>query len=68
MGGGSGGRVHMVSGYASTRAARREEKNAFFQELDYTFLNLPSGEKYVVLSDFNACVGPGNMWEFSRRH
>ena len=47
----------MVSCYAPTRAARREVKNAFFQELYHMLASVPSGEKYVVLGDFNAHVG-----------
>ena len=57
MGEGSGGRLHVVSRYAPTRAARREVKDVFFQELDNMLVSVPSGEKYVVLGDFNACVG-----------
>ena len=54
---GSGGRVRVVSCYAPIRAARREVKDAFFQELDHILASVLSGEKSVLLGDFNACVG-----------
>ena len=70
MGEASGGRLHVVSCYALTRAARREVKDAFFQELDHIFASVPSGEKYVVLSDFNAHIGSrehvGDHWDAMR--
>ena len=70
MGEGSGGRLHVVSHYAPTRAARREVKDAFFQELDHMLASVPSGEKYVVLGDFNARVGSredvGDQWDAVR--
>ena len=50
-------RVHLVSCYALTRAASRENKEAFFQELDNIISTVPSGEMYVLLGDFNARVG-----------
>ena len=57
MGKGCGGRLHVLSCYAPTRAARREVKDAFLQELDHMLVSVPSGEKYVVLGDFNHHVG-----------
>ena len=49
-------RVHLVSCYAPTRAARREDKDAFFQDLERIIASVPSGELYVVLGDFNARI------------
>ena len=67
---GCGGRLHVVFCYAPTRAARREVKDAFFQELDHMLASVPSGERYVVLGDFNACVGSrehvGDQWDAVR--
>ena len=57
MGEGSRCRLHVVSCYASTRVARREVKDAFFRSLTLCFASVRSGEKYVVLGDFKACVG-----------
>ena len=70
MGEGSGGRLHVGSCRAPTRAARREMKDAFFQELDHMLASILSGEKYVVLGDFNAHVGSrkhvGDQWDAVR--
>ena len=46
-------RVHLVSCYAPTRAASREDKDAFFWELENVISSVPSREVYV----FNARVG-----------
>ena len=35
----------------------REDKDAFFQELECILSSVPSGEMYVLLGDFNARVG-----------
>ena len=48
-----GGRLHGMSCYAPTRAAKREVKDAFFQVLYYMLASVPLGEKYM-LGDFNA--------------
>ena len=50
-------RIHVVSCYAPTRAASREDKDAFFQELNNIISGVPAGETYIILGDFNACVG-----------
>lgn len=55
--GSAGNRMHMVSCYAPTRAASREVKEAFFQELENIISSVPSGERYILLGDFNALVG-----------
>ena len=57
MTGGAVGRLHVVSCYASTGAASREDKEAFFQELDNIISLVPSEEKYILLGNFSACVG-----------
>ena len=53
---GSTKRIHMVPCYAPTRATSREDKDAFFEQLDI-ISSVPSGEIYVFLGDFSACVG-----------
>ena len=50
-------RIYLVSCYAPTRTASRENKAAFFQELERIISSVPSGERYVILGDFNTCVG-----------
>ncbi len=50
-------KVHLVSCYAPTRAASREVKEAFFQELENIISSIPPEEMYIILGDFNARVG-----------
>ena len=49
-----------------TYAASREEKNDFFDTLQQALSEVPSDECFVVLGDFNACVGSkvgeGDQW------
>ena len=54
---GAMGRLHVVSCYAPTTAASREDKEAFFQELDNIISLVPSNEKHFLLGDFSAHVG-----------
>ena len=56
LGGRSRDKLHIVSCYAPTRAAR-QEKDTHFDELDSILSSVPAGEKYIVLGDFNARVG-----------
>lgn len=56
-GGNATHRLYAVSCYAPTRAAGREVKNAFFQELENILSSISVKKKYVLLWDFNACVG-----------
>ena len=69
MGNGAAGRLHMMSCYAPTRAARRETKGAFFQEIENILSTVSQGEKYmyVLMGDFNAHVGSrecvGDLWD-----
>ena len=55
-----------MSCYAPTRAASRQEKDTFFNKLNCISSSVLAGEKYVVLGDFNACVGSrkvvGDQW------
>ena len=50
-------KLHVVSCYTLTRAASREDKEAFFQMLDSFISSVPSHESYVILGDFNARIG-----------
>ena len=66
LGGRSRDKLNVMSCYAPTRAASRQEKNTFFDELNSILSSVPAGEKYIVLGDFNACVGSrqiiGGQW------
>ena len=66
MGGRSRDKLHVVSCYAPTRAASRQEKNTLFDALNSILSSVPAGEKYIVLGDLNACVGSrqvvGDQW------
>ena len=57
LGGRSRDKLHIVSCYAPTRAASRQEKDTFFDELNSILSSVLAGEKYVILGDFNARVG-----------
>ena len=67
VGKGAAGRLHVVSCYAPTRAASRETKDTFLQEIENILSAVPQGEKYVLMGDFNACVGSrecaGDLWD-----
>ncbi len=49
----AGSRIHVVSWYAPTRAASKEDKEAF----ENIISSVPSEERYVLLGDFNTRVG-----------
>ena len=59
-------KLHVVSCYAPTRAASRQVKDAFYQDLESILAAIPTGEKYVILGNFNAHVGSrecvGGRW------
>ena len=59
-------KLHVLSCYAPTRAASRQVKNTFYQKLESILAAIPTGEKYVILGDFNAHVGSrefvGDRW------
>ena len=57
IGSGRSGRLHVLSCYAPTFAASREEKNSFFDLLQDALSSIPAEECYVMLGDFNARVG-----------
>ena len=50
-------KLHVMSCYASTRAASRLDKDKFSTVLDNFIASVPSRENYVILGDFNARVG-----------
>ena len=56
---GSGSRdvLHVLSCYAPTIAASREDKDTFYSTLQEALSSIPSHECYVLLGDFNARVG-----------
>lgn len=49
--------LHVVSCYAPTFAASREEKDSFYSLLQEVISSVPPQECYVLLGDFNARVG-----------
>ena len=60
-------KLHVVSCYAPTRAANREDKEAFLQVLDNFLSSVPLRESFVILGDFNSRVGSrdgdeGDVW------
>jgi len=55
--GGRIGKFHVMSCYAPTRAASRQDKDNFFQQLDTFLTSLLAGDRFVLLGDFNARVG-----------
>ena len=60
-------KLYVISCYAPTRLARREDKDQFYDKLDTIISSIPTNDKYVLLGDFNACVGPrehnGERWD-----
>ena len=56
VGNGSRDRLHIVSCYAPTFAASREDKNIFYATLQDALSTIPSDECFVMPWDFNACV------------
>ena len=57
VGSGSGGCLHVLSCYAPTFVASREEKNKFYDSLQDAPSSIPPGESFVMMVDFNARVG-----------
>ena len=57
VGNGRNDHLHVLSCYAPTYAATREEKDEFFDTLQQALSGIPSQECYVMLGDFNARVG-----------
>ena len=58
--------LHVISCYAPTFAASREEKDHFYNDLQQALDEIPSNDMYVMLGDFNARVGSrseeGDQW------
>ena len=56
----------MLSCYAPTYAAKHEEKNMFYSDLQIAINEIPTGEPYILLGDFNAQAGSrsasGDPW------
>ena len=50
--------LHVLSCFAPTRAARRTEKDKFYNELQQALATIPSDQSYVILGDFNAELDP----------
>ena len=46
--------LHVLSCYAPTFAASREEKDEFFDSLQQALNMIPLRENFVILGDFNA--------------
>ena len=63
---GHAGRLHALSCYAPTRAASREDKDNFLNQLDVFITSVPAGDYYVILGDFNAHVGSRSVDEDDR--
>ena len=64
-----GRRLHVFSCYAPTFAASREEKDSFFNSLQDAISLIPANEPYIMLGDFNACVGSRSVddqWWYER--
>ena len=49
--------IHIVSCYAPTYAASREDKNKFYDDLQLVLDKIPSEEPYILIGDLNARVG-----------
>ncbi len=50
-------KLHIVSCYAPTRAASKQEKDAFYDDLGTLLAGIPDSDLYVLLGDFNARIG-----------
>ncbi len=50
-------KLHIVSCYVPTRAASRQEKDAFYDDLGTLLAGIPDSDLYVLLGDFNAHIG-----------
>ncbi|KAK3564856.1 hypothetical protein QTP86_030433 [Hemibagrus guttatus] len=52
--------LNVVSGYAPQVGCELEEKERFWSELDEVMESIPTGERVVIVADFNGHVGEGN--------
>ena len=63
------GPVHILSLYAPTLCSGDETKDRFYEDLDLTISNIPSGENLYYLGDFNARVGADHKaWKSISTH
>ena len=63
------GRLHILSCYAPTFIASREEKGKFYKDLQAAVSSVPSNECFGMLGDFNARVGSRGVdddWWYER--
>ena len=49
--------LHVLSCYAPTWAAGRQDKDNFLNQFDVFITLVPVSDCYVILGDFNACIG-----------
>ena len=60
-------KLHVISCYAPTRLARREDKDQFYDTLDTIISPIPTNDKYVLLGDLNARIESrehnGEQWD-----
>ena len=54
-------KLHAVSCYAPTRAASRQERNTFFDDLNSILPSVPAGEKHIVLVTSMHMLGLGKL-------
>ena len=69
VGSGRSSHLHILSCYAPTFAASRDEKDRFFDSLQDALSLIPCDECFVMLGDFNARVGSRgviNEWWYER--
>ena len=52
--------LHVVCCYAPTFAQARHAKDAFFNDLRGCLSSVPEKDLYIIVGDFNACVGSGS--------
>src|ERR1700733_1041925 len=53
----------IIQVYAPTSAAKEEEHESFYSELQGKLDNVPKGDTMVIMGDFNAKVGRSNEKE-----
>ena len=63
VGSGRSSHLHILSCYAPTFAASRDEKDRFFDSLQDALSSIPSDECFVMLGDFNARVGSRGVFD-----
>ena len=54
--------LNVISAYSPQVGCIREEKEAFFLDLNKTVEKLLKNERIVVGADLNGCVGEKNAW------